>query len=241
MIAFLQVGCPSRRQAWPSSRRSRSEPRRSRLDLGLFEAKIRLRDRGVHDARLLDAELDLTGLRVLADRLARRPWSPSRPSGWASGHAGPSTRPRRPTTAHHVGGGDGLVEVEPAAGDLLGDVVSAHENRRQRPRPPWPSRPWRRPGPSIVLAGTVREGPPRRGPSGRRDLRVNAQPLIASSTVSSNLVWWDTSFRIDAWPRPGCSVGCLIDLGGELPLCFFPFCHCDAPFGERTCARLTPV
>ena len=90
-------------------------------ELGLFEGD--LADRRVDDARLVDPELDLAGLGLLdglADVEGDR-------AGLGVGHEalGAQDAAELADAAHDVGGGDDDVEVDPAAGDLLDDVVAA--------------------------------------------------------------------------------------------------------------------
>ena len=91
------------------------------LELGGLEAD--LADRGVDDAGLVGAELDTTGLALAHGGGDVHRHGPD----LGVGHQ--VARSEHPTEAadeaHHVGGGDGDVEVEPAVLDLLDDVLGA--------------------------------------------------------------------------------------------------------------------
>ena len=107
--------------------RSTAWIRASALACELLGAERHLADGGLHDAGLLGAELDLTGLE-LADRLGdvRR-----HRAGLGVGHqaARAEHAAQAPDHPHHVGGGDDGVELQPAALDLLGQLLAADEVR----------------------------------------------------------------------------------------------------------------
>ena len=88
--------------------------------------------------------------------------------------------------AHHVGGGDDHVEVEPVLLlDLLDQIHRRRHSRHRRPWQPRPCRPWRTParGRSCRCRWAGRW---RRGPAGQRG--GSRRPgVTCSSTVSSNL------------------------------------------------------
>ena len=86
-----------------------------------------LADRNMNQRRLVRAELDLTSL-DLADRAQPHPWSPCPSSGSASGRAGPSTLPRRPTERIMSGRSDQGVEAGPVfLLDPLDQLFAAEE------------------------------------------------------------------------------------------------------------------
>src|SRR5690606_5826287 len=111
-------------------RRSRLGPQkrvdeRSRVADQLLGVEGALADRRMHDAGLLDAELDLTGLHVL-DRFGHVERDGPDPGvGHEAAGAGHTTA--RTDLTHHVGRGDPRVEVEPAVLILLHELVGSDE------------------------------------------------------------------------------------------------------------------
>ena len=94
-----------------------------RLSTSLASGEGDLAHRRVDDARLVDPELDLAGLGLL-DGLADVEGDRAR-LGVGHEALGAQDPAELADAAHDVGRGDDDVEVDPAAGDLLDDVVAA--------------------------------------------------------------------------------------------------------------------
>ena len=155
-----------------------------RLDVldQLVGRERRLADAGLHDAGLLDAELDRAALGAL-HRAGRRPWSRCRPSGSASCRAGRAPcragRPAASGRAWRCSGRNRSCRPAPSRPDP--------RRRPRRRRRPWPRRPWRR-------ARTRRPARVRPEPFGRLTTprtiwsawRGSTPRFIAISMVSSN-------------------------------------------------------
>ena len=153
-----------------------------RFSKKLLFSKTYLSHRHMEVSRLVNPEFHPAGLHFLYGFGYIESHGPT--LGFGIRPRGPRILPKFTHRAHHIGRGDGLIEIDPSFLDLFDQVFGADRNPHRPPGPLFPFRLSRRPEPGPSCPGRW-EAPPSLVPSGPH--AAGRRPACsASSTVSSN-------------------------------------------------------